>query len=129
MSKAVKWALRRLGAKISTATPPSALRQIFEAESKQRDAEAVGRGCRIAFEIHGAHGERSWRDWMGEDEASLGHGWCDERRGVLETAYGRRWYFPWPPWIRVSGMEGRPEDFEIGAIYEAKPGVYFRRLF
>jgi hypothetical protein len=103
--------------------------QIFDdPESKQRDAEAVDSGCRIAFEIHGDAGERSWKDWMGKDEGAIGAGWCDQR-GVLETAYGRRWYFSWPPWIRVSGLQGEPEDFEVGKLYEAKPNLYFRRLY
>lgn len=121
VNRVIKWVLRKQGCKIPVATASRALIEVLESQdSKDYDKEAVGVGCRIAFEIDGEVGERSWTNFMVQDGQS---------GGVLETTYGRRWYFSWPPWIRVSGMQGEPEDFEIGKLYEARPNLYFRRLF
>lgn len=120
-ARAVKWVLRKQGYKIPTATASRELTDAVESQdSRDRDKEAIDVGCRIAFEIDGEVGERSWTSFMKRDVQS---------GGVLETTYGRRWYISWQPWIRVSGMQGEPEDFEVGKLYEAGPNLYFRRLF
>lgn len=104
--------------KVPTAKPPALMQVLDTQDSKDRDVEAVEKGCRISFEIHGEVGEQSLSKFT-KGETQQG--------GVLETTYGRRWYVE-AVRIHVNGRLADYDEFELGKLYEMAPSLYFRRL-
>lgn len=105
--------------RVPTAKPLALMQVLDSQDSKDRDAEAIEKGCRIAFEIHGEDGEQSLNKFT-KGETQQG--------GVLEVEYGRRWYVE-SVRIHVNGRLASYDEFELGKLYEMGSGLYFRRLF